>query len=191
MYLYCVPIDQINVSVDATASALIANCQQKEKAEFIEILHKQFAHPTAKRLKSLLKDAGGYTKNHLAYVDRLTNNCDVCKRFKKTPTRPVVSLPLATEFKEVVAVDLKEWRPNVYFLHLVDVATRFSLVAVVRKKTPEVFTEKIMTLWIGSGMGPPRKSLAGNGEEFANEIFRDMCANLNIEDTTAYKSFAK
>ena len=27
----CVPIDQINVSVDATASALIATCQQKEK----------------------------------------------------------------------------------------------------------------------------------------------------------------
>ena len=27
---YCVPIDQINVSVDATASALIATCQQKE-----------------------------------------------------------------------------------------------------------------------------------------------------------------
>ena len=33
-----------------------------------------------------------------------------------------------------------------YFLHLVDVATRFSLAAVVRKKTPEVITEKIMTL---------------------------------------------
>ena len=139
---YCVPIDQINVSVDATASALIATCQQKEKAEIIEKLHKQFAHPTAMRLKSLLKDAGGYTKDHLDYVDRVTDNCEVCKRFKKTPARPVVSLPLATEFNEVVAIDLKEWKPNVYFLHLVDVATRFSLAAVVRKKTPEVITEK-------------------------------------------------
>ena len=75
-----------------------------------------------------------------------------------------------------------------YFLHLVDVATRFSLAAVVRKKTPEVITEKIMTLWIGSGMGPPRKFLADNGGEFANEIFRDMCAYLNIEvmNTAAY-----
>ena len=185
---YCVPIDQINVSVDATASALIATCQQKEKAEIIEKLHKQFAHPTAKRLKSLLKDAGGYTKDHLDYVDRVTDNCEVCKRFKKTPARPVVSLPLATEFNEVVAIDLKEWKPNVYFLHLVDVATRFSLAALVRKKTPEVITEKIMTLWIGSGMGPPKKFLADNGGEFANEIFRDMCANLNIEvmNTAAY-----
>ena len=102
-----------NVSVDATASALIATCQQKEKAETIENLHKQFAHPTAKRLKSFLKDDGGYTKDHLDYVDRVTDNCEVCKRFTKTPAGPVVSLPLATEFNEVVAVDLKEWKPNV------------------------------------------------------------------------------
>lgn len=185
---YCVPIDQINVSVKDTTSALIATRQSNSKDEIIDKLHKQFAHPSAKRLKSLLKDAGGYTEEHLECVDRVTDNCDVCKRYKKTPARPVVSLPLATEFNEVVAVDLKEWKPNVYFLHLVDVATRFSLAAVVKKKTPEVITEKIMTLWIGSGMGPPKRFLADNGGEFANEVFRDMCANLNIEvmNTAAY-----
>ena len=37
-------------------------------------------------------------------------------------------------------------------------------------------------------MGPPKKFLADNGGEIANEIFWDMCANLNIEvmDTAAY-----
>ena len=109
---------------------------RKKKGEIIDKLHKQFAHPTAKRLKSLLKDADAYTKHHLDFVDRVTENCEVCKRSKKTPARPVVSLPLATELNEVVAVDLKEWKPNVYFMHLVNVATRFSLAAVVRKKTP-------------------------------------------------------
>ena len=185
---YCVPIDQIDVSVEETASALIANQDSTERADLIEKLHKQFAHPSAKRLKSLLKDAGGYTKEHLECVDRITDNCSVCKQYKKTPARPVVSLPLATEFNEVVAIDLKEWKPNVYFLHFVDVATRFSLATVVKKKTPEVITEKIMTLWIGSGMGPPKRFLADNGGEFANETFRDMCANLNIEvmNTAAY-----
>jgi len=67
------------------------------------------------------------------------------------------------------------------------VATRFSLAAVIRKKTPEVITE-IMKLWIGSCMGPPKKFPADNGGEFANEIFRDMYENLNIEllNTAAY-----
>lgn len=59
---YCVPIDQINVSVVDTASALIVTLESTGKNDIIEKLHKQFAHPSAKRLKSLLKDAGGYTK---------------------------------------------------------------------------------------------------------------------------------
>ena len=185
---YFVPIDQINVNVADTTSALIAIRQSTGKDDIIEKLHKQFAHPSAKRLKSLLKDAGGYTEEHLECVDRVTDNCNVCKRYKKTPARPVVSLSLATEFNEAVAMDLKEWKPNVYFLHLVDIAKRFSLAAVTKKKTPEVITEKIMTLWTGSGMGPPKQFLADNGDEFANEVFRDMCANLNIEvmNTAAY-----
>ena len=184
---YCVPINQINVSVEETRSALVAS-KETEISDVIQKLHKQFAHPSAKRLKSLLQDAGGYTDEHMVCVDKVTENCELCKQYKKTPARPVVSLPLATEFNEVVAVDLKEWKPSVYFLHLVDVATRFSLAAVIKKKTPEVITEKIMKLWIGSGMGPPKKFLADNGGEFANEIFRDMCENLNIEvlNTAAY-----
>ena len=70
-----------------------------------------------------------------------------------------------------------------YFLHLVDVATRFSLASVVKRKTPEVIAEKIISKWIGSGMGSPKQFLADNGG-----VFRDMCSNLNIEvmNTAAY-----
>ncbi|CAC5411357.1 unnamed protein product [Mytilus coruscus] len=95
---------------------------------------------------------------------------------------------MATEFNEVVAVHLKEWKSNKYFLHLIDIATRFSLATVIKRKTPDVIADKIMSLWIGNGMGPPKHFLADNGGEFVNEIFRDMCANLNIDvmNTAAY-----
>ena len=72
----------------------------------IEKLHKQFAHPTAKRLKSLLEDAGGYTEEHFKCVDKVTECCEICKRYKKAPARPVVSLPLASKMIEAVVVDL-------------------------------------------------------------------------------------
>ena len=185
---YCVPIDQVKVNVEETSSVLMSTQQSKDKMSVIEKLHKQFAHPTAKRLKSLLEDAGGYTEEHLKCVDKVTECCEICKRYKKAPARPVVSLPLASEFNEVVAVDLEEWKHNVYFLHMIDLATRFSLASVIRRKTPDVIAEKIMTMWIGSGMGPPKRFLADNGGEFANETFRDMCENLNIEvmNTAAY-----
>ena len=131
---YFVPIDQVKVNVEETSSALISTSQSKDKLSIIEKLHTQFAHLSAKRLKSLLEDAGGYTEEHLKCVDKVTENCEICKRYKKAPARPVVSLPLASEFNEVVAIDLKEWKPNVYFLHMIDLATRFSLASVVRRK---------------------------------------------------------
>lgn len=133
---YCVPIDQSSVDVQETTEALLSSHVEEDKSKVIVKLHKQFAHPSAKRLKSLMKDAGGYTEDHLKCVDAVSESCETCKKYKKTPARPVVSLPLATEFNEVVAIDLKEWKPGVYFLHMIDMATRFSLAALINRKTP-------------------------------------------------------
>ena len=41
--------------------------------------------------------------------------------------------------------------------------------------------DKIMTLWIGSGFGIPKKILGDNGGEFANEEYKDTCENLNTD----------
>ena len=31
-------------------------------------------------------------------VNEISNNCDVCKKYKKVPPKPVVGLPRATDF---------------------------------------------------------------------------------------------
>ncbi|CAL4072646.1 unnamed protein product, partial [Meganyctiphanes norvegica] len=102
-------------------------------------LHRQFAHPSANRLKSLLKDASVNDKAFLALIDEVSTNCDLCKRYKRTPSRPVVSMPLAYDFNDTVAMDLKVWdkERNVYFLHLIDLATRFSIATIINKKESE------------------------------------------------------
>ena len=45
-----------------------------------------------------------------------------------------------------------------------------------------------MLLWVGNGLGAPKKFSADNRGEFANEEYKDMCANLNVEimNTAAY-----
>ena len=45
-----------------------------------------------------------------------------------------------------------------------------------------------MLIWVGNGLGAPKKFLTDNGGEFANEEYKDMCANLNVEimNTAAY-----
>ncbi|XP_071118367.1 uncharacterized protein [Haliotis cracherodii] len=180
---YCIPILHSTMHVNQTFEVLYSQSMQsrQEKKKKILKLHRQFAHPSSRRLLMLLEDAGIKDDTNQALVDEVAQECDVCLKFKKTPARPVVSLPLATKFNEVVAMDLKFWKTGVYFLHLIDMATRFSLAAVIRKKTPEVVIDQILKLWVGSGLGTPRKFLADNGGEFANEEYRDMAENLNVE----------
>ena len=145
------------------------------KQKQVEKLHKQFAHPTSDRLKALMKDAGIKDSKCLELVDLVSENCQVCKRLKRTPARPVVSLPIATEFNEVVAIDLKVWKPGIYFLHLIDMAKKFSLASVIRNKNPETIIQQVMIMWIGSGLGAPKKFLVDNGREFANGEYKGMC----------------
>ena len=100
----------------------------------------------------------------MSSVNLKSKNCQVCKRSKRTPARPVVSLPIATEFNEAVAMDLKVWKPGIYFLHLIDMATRFSFAFVVRMKNPETIIQQVMIMWSSSGLGAPKKFLVDNGE---------------------------
>ena len=78
-------------------------------------LHKQFAHPHADKLKNLIKVAGTSSKYVLDMVQDVTNKCDLCKRYKHSPPKPAVCFPLATEFNETVARDLKVHRKDICY----------------------------------------------------------------------------
>ena len=100
-------------------------------------------------------------------------------------------MPLAKDFNDVMAMDLKEWdkRNNVWLLHMIDLATRFCVSAVIHKKEKQVIIDNVIEKWIGTGLGCPKKILTDNRGEFANDEFRDMCENLNITVmTTAAES---
>ncbi|XP_045105480.1 uncharacterized protein LOC123500989 [Portunus trituberculatus] len=166
---------------------------EKEKRKKIEKLHQQFGHPTSKRLIQLLKDAGVEDEICNVYAEEVSDACEICMKYKKTPSRPVVSVNMAKEFNEVVAIDLKEYKKgDIYFLHMVDMATRFSKSCVTRSKEPKEIVEKLIETWLGSGLGAPRKFLCDNGGEFANSTFLDMCENMNIciMHTAAHSPFS-
>ena len=93
-------IGDCEVPVQETHEAQInLNKESREqKVKVIDKLHTQFAHPSSSRLLSLLKDAGLFDEDLKAIAEETSKGCNVCKRYKKTPARPVVSLPLATKF---------------------------------------------------------------------------------------------
>ena len=55
-------------------------------------------------------------------IQRVTDTCSSCLRFRKPRTRPVVAMPLATSFNEVLAMDIKTLQ-EVYIIVIVDLAT--------------------------------------------------------------------
>lgn len=152
-----------------------------EKKKIISKLHKQFAHPSQSKLIALMKDAKAWDEDCLSIINELYQRCDICKRFTKTPPRPVVCLPLASSFNEAVAMDLKVWRNNLYILYLMDMFTRLTKGVWIKNKLPDTIIKETMRNWVGAGFGYPKKFLADNGGEFANDNFRDMCQNLNVE----------
>ena len=164
-----------------------------EKRKKIKKLHHQFGHPSSKRLGNLLKDAKIEDNESHSLLEEITDGCETCLRFKRTPSRPLVSMNMASEMNDIVALDLKEYKKNdIYFLHMIDLATRFSRTCITRSKEPKVIVEGIITTWLGSGLGSPRKFLCDNGGEFANKTLLDLCENMNIEilHTSAYSPFS-
>ena len=47
-------------------------------------LHKQFAHPPAESLKSLLRSAGKLNEEIASAIDATSSQCEICRRYKKT-----------------------------------------------------------------------------------------------------------
>ena len=194
---YCIPL-QDNViirnkkgEIEEIMMTLGENRSDKEKK--IRKLHHQFGHSSARRLILLFKDAGIDDTETNAIVDKLTNSCETCVKYSKTPSRPVVSMNMAHEVNDIVTLDLKDFeKGKIYFLRMIDMASRFTRSCVIKSKEPNVIVENVITQWIGSGLGAPRKLLCDNGGEWANQTFLDLCENMNIEvmHTAAFSPFS-
>ena len=163
---------------------------EKNKEQKLKIawkLHKQFSHPSGKKMVGLAKSAKIKDKEFLKMLEELPDLCEVCLRYKKTPPRPIVGLSLATRFNETVAMDIKEIL-GYKVLHMIDHGTRYSVAAKIPNKESQTIIETVFRYWI-SYFGAPKNFLTDNGGEFNNQYFRDMAQNMNIiVHTTAAES---
>ena len=50
-------------------------------------------------------------------INNIYQNCDTCKITAKTPSRPIVCMPMTIDFNEIIAVDLKLWQGKL-ILHI-------------------------------------------------------------------------
>ena len=159
----------------------------QEKVKIVEKLHKQFSHPSSKKLYELAKDAGIKDPEFIQILQNFPKSCEFCLRYKKAEPRPVVGFSLGTYFNETVAMDIKEI-DGIKILHLIDHATRYSVAVKLSSKESSEILRVVFKHWIAY-FGTPDAFLTDNGREFNNHSFRDMAQNLNIVvRTTAAQS---
>ena len=175
---YCIPLQDMSSSLE---ECMANQVEAQDVPKLMNKIHKQFGHPTLLKMKALLKDAQMWEEEYQVVLDKLYASCEICLKFSKTPSKPVVSLSLAKSFNDVVAMDLKEWRKGTYILYLIDMFSRFTVARWIRNKSPPVIIENMMVMWMGAGLGSPKKFITDNGGEFANREFLDLCENVNVE----------
>ena len=107
-------------------------------------LHLQFCHPSSDRLIDLLKKAGTDNQQVFDIIRQVTSECDVCTRNKRAPLRPVVGFPLASNFNETVALDLKSCYLDGYILHIIDYLTRYSSACFISNKRKETIVKGVL-----------------------------------------------
>ena len=158
---------------------LINEVESKDNSKIAIKLHRQFAHPSAEKLKKLIKDAGKDDPELIKCIDKVTEACETCMKYKKQRPRPVVAMSMASVFNETVAMDLKVFKQGLYFLVIVDIATRFCRATVISDKKPETIVKGLFTSWI-SLFGAPKKFMSDNGREFNNETMQEMSDSFGV-----------
>ena len=117
-----------------------------DKEKMAQKLHRQSEHASSEKLLRLVNSAGSTWSQDSELKEKIKlicKNCPVCLIYKKGPPRPIVGLPLATKFKECVAMNLKFYKGKI-LLHMIDHATRLSVTVILPSKKPDQIVNAIM-----------------------------------------------
>ena len=170
---------------------ITSDMSPNERKKILLKLHQQFGHASVDRLVKLIQSAGYKSVDVTTTLEDIVENCEICKTHKKTPPKPAVSLPLARDFNDTVAVDLHQLEDGLWYLHAIDLFSRFSAGCLMRTKRSSEFVKQFLNCWI-SIHGTPKTLFHDNGGEFNNEEVRDMAENFNIsvKTTAAYSPWS-
>ena len=190
---YYVNLSRLSSQQNVSEVLFVKGMSQKsegEKRKIVTKLHRQFSHPTSEKLTKLVENSGVNDKKFLALIEEVSSQCDFCQRYKKSKPKPVVGMPLASVFNELVAMDIKVIKGH-KVLHMIDHATRYSMACPLKSKEPKEVLRVVMKHWVAY-FGSPNSFLVDNGGEFDNDEYRDMAQNLNsvLRTTAAYSPWS-
>ena len=168
---------------DSTKDSSKPDLSDDSTKKMLKKLHMQYGHPGRRTFIAHLKAAQVYTECFKPLIDSIYESCEICAVYSRAKPSPVVALPMAEEFNDCVAIDLKYWRPGLWILHMVDMFSRYTMSAFVTRKTPQMILEVLIRDWI-SVFGVMKLILKDNGGEFNSDEIREVESLISVEDDT-------
>ena len=162
----------------------------REQYKMLEKLHRQFGHGSKNKFVDLLKGAEKWEEHFNEMIDKIIDGCEGCILKKRSPDRPSVAYPLANEFNQCIAMDLKIWKGKP-ILYIIDYFTRFTVGTVIKSKQPDEVVKAVMTHWIRY-FQKPKEIITDQGTEFTGKAMMEAMSKLDIKihATAAYSPWS-
>ena len=143
-------------------------------------VHRLTNHKQEGSLLHIYKESGKDLPLIRQTIKQVISNCDTCQRTKKSLGTPKFSFPKATNFNEILSIDLKEIEGK-YILWIICSFTRFARGVVLKSKVAkEVVNGLYHGWWLLYGC-PSRGLWSDNGKEFRNKTLRDFCSRWTVQ----------
>ena len=110
-------------------------------------------------------------------------------RSKKAPIRPAVEFPTATQFNDMVAVDVRPLGTDGYIMHMIDHLTRYSSACLIKDKNKETIVSGLLKFWIRI-FGFPKTFLTINSGKMRNVIDHAEKFNITLKTTAAESNWS-
>ena len=89
----------------------------------IERLHRVLNHKGVRNIEFAFRNAGRLDAQVSKMIKEAVENCNICQKNGRSRSKPLVTIPRATDFNSIVTLDLKEMGKS-YILWMVDAFSR-------------------------------------------------------------------
>merc|ERR1711905_36468 len=169
---------------------LVQNEKDIKSFEAVRDIHRKLNHKSKEQMLYAFRNANKLDPETRRNIEKVLEVCEICKKNKRSASKPAVAIPRATDFNSVVSLDLKSMAGK-HILWMVCTFTKFIKGAVLKDKTPESIINALHQGWCMEVGFPTVGWWSDNGGEFRNSKMEEYVAKmgLTINFTPSYSPY--
>jgi hypothetical protein len=148
--------------------------------EKVKKIHNVTNHNGVQNLLHAFSNAGILTDEVHQNIEDVVVTCKVCQKYGKSLGTPKVYLTKATDFNQIVSMDLKQFGKQ-EVLWMIFSFTRFCQGMVLKDKTSASLVEAMTLMWCWHFGYPSTGFWADNGHEFKNKEVEELAAKIGFD----------